>query len=246
MERPTPIFNTSMRKAATVAGLWLGDLWSLVVPRRCCGCDTALLSHEESLCDGCLEELPRTRFNDDPMNAVERLFHGKVPLTAAGALLRFGAHGMVQRILHHIKYAQDLEAAALLGRLMGEELKQCTRFAGIDSVIAVPLHPRKERKRGYNQSRLLADGILEALPLEPLHHALQRVERTSTQTRKGRLARWSNVKEAFEAADTEALRGRHVLLVDDVVTTGATAEACAAAIIAAPGARVSLFTAACA
>ena len=235
-----------MRKAATVAGLWAADLWSLLAPRRCSGCDTALLSHEESLCDGCLEELPLTRFNDDPFNAVERLFHGKVPLTAAGALMRFSAHGMVQHILHRIKYAHDLEAAVVLGRLMGQELRDRPRFAGIDSVIAVPLHPRKERKRGYNQSRLLADGLREVLPLEPLHRCLQRVERTSTQTRKGRLARWSNVKEAFVVQDEAVLRGRHVLLVDDVVTTGATAEACATVLLATPGTRVSLFAAACA
>ncbi|HRD52400.1 MAG TPA: hypothetical protein PKY96_07100 [Flavobacteriales bacterium] len=233
-----------MGKARTTLGLWIHDAWGLLVPQRCAGCNGALLSHEDCLCDACLRELPRTHFNNDPLNPVERLFHGKVELAAAGALLNFTAHGMVQRILHRIKYQHDREVAALIGRYMGEEMAACSRFAGIDSVIAVPLHPRKERQRGYNQSRLLADGIGTVLKVEPMHHSLKRVERTATQTRKGRFDRWRNVKEAFELPDAEALRNRHVLLVDDVVTTGATAEACAAAILTAPGARVSVFTAA--
>ncbi|MFN3874357.1 MAG: ComF family protein [Flavobacteriales bacterium] len=225
--------------------LFAHDLWGLVVPRRCAGCDDALLSFEGRLCMACLEDLPLTRFNDDPLNPVERLFHGKVELAAAGALLRFSAHGMVQHLLHRIKYNEDVEAARELGRLMGRELKACARFAGADAIMAVPLHPRKRRARGYNQSELLCEGIAQVLPLPPLHHLLRRVERTASQTRKSRLARWRNVSEAFEPAEPQALRGRHVLLVDDVMTTGATLEACAKALIAA-GARVSVFAAACA
>lgn len=225
--------------------LWAHDLWGLVVPRRCAGCDDALLSFEGRLCAACLEDLPLTRFNGDPLNPVERLFHGKVELAAAGALLRFTAHGLVQRLLHRIKYKDDMDAARELGRLMGREISACERFAGADGIMAVPLHPRKRRARGYNQSELLCEGIREVLPLEPLHHLLRRVERTASQTRKGRLARWRNVMEAFEAPAPGALQGRHVLLVDDVATTGATLEACAAVLIAS-GARVSVFTAACA
>lgn len=235
-----------MGTVRTTFGLWLHDAWGLLVPRRCAGCDGALLSYEEGLCDACRADLPFTRFNEDPLNPVERLFHGKVPLQAAGALLRFSPHGMVQRMLHRVKYKHDRDVAMMLGRMMGEALAATRRFDGIDAVIAVPLHPRKERQRGYNQSRLLGDGLRRVVALEPMHHALRRMERTASQTRKGRMDRWRNVKEAFEAGDAEALRGRHVLLVDDVVTTGSTAEACAQAILQVPGTRVSFFAAACA
>ncbi|WKZ65893.1 MAG: phosphoribosyltransferase family protein [Flavobacteriales bacterium] len=226
--------------------LWASDLVGLFIPRRCAGCDTPLMRHEECLCGPCLADLPFTRFHDDPLNPVERLFHGRVQLQAASALLQFNSHGKVQRILHRIKYAQDTEAARFMGRLMGEALGTSARFAGADALLAIPLHPRKQRQRGYNQSRLLCDGMREVLPLAPLHHALARGARTETQTRKGRLDRWRNVRDAFVVRDPKALEGRHVLLVDDVVTTGATIEACAAALVAVPGVRVSLFTAACA
>lgn len=235
-----------MGKERTTLGLWLHDAWELLVPRRCAGCDGVLLSYEELLCDTCRGDLPFTRFNEDPLNPVERLFHGKVPMQAAGALFRFSPQSMVQRMLHRVKYKHDRDVAMMLGRMMGEAIAATRRFDGVDTVIAVPLHPRKERQRGYNQSRLLADGISQVVPLEPMHHALQRVERTASQTRKGRMERWWNVKEAFEAGDAAALSGRHVLIVDDVVTTGSTAEGCAQAILRASGARVSFFAAACA
>lgn len=226
--------------------LWAEDLMGLFMPRRCAGCDTTLLRFEEVLCTGCMAELPFTRFHEDPANRVEQLFLGKAPLHAASALLHFSATGMVQRLLHRIKYAQDTEAAALLGRLMAADLQASARFASVEAVLAVPLHPSKQRKRGYNQSQLLVDGLCATWGKANPKHALRRVESTSTQTRKGRMERWRNVKDAFEVADPGALEQRHVLLVDDVVTTGATIEACAAALNAVPGARVSVFAAACA
>jgi ComF family protein len=116
----------------------------------------------------------------------------------------------------------------------------------VDTVVAVPLHPRKERMRGYNQSQLLVEGMREQWPLRTLNGGLIRVVRTPSQTRRGRMDRWRNVMEAFELADPSALRGAHVLLVDDVVTTGATIESCARVLLRAEGARVSIYTAACA
>ncbi len=226
--------------------LWAEDLFGLFIPRRCAGCDDTLMRFEEVLCTGCITELPFTRFHEDPRNRVEQLFMGKVELEAASALLHFAAGGMVQRILHRVKYAHDLEAGQLLGGLMARDLAGSARFATVDALLAVPLHAAKERKRGYNQSQLLVDGIREEWGRDNPKHALRRAERTTTQTRKGRMDRWRNVKDAFVVADPAALQGRHVLLIDDVVTTGATIEACALAMSELPGTRVSVFAAACA
>ena len=235
-----------MKTRVSTFRLWAEDFASLFAPRCCAACDTVLMRFEEVLCTGCLNELPRTRFHEDPANRVQRLFHGRVELQACSAWLHFTGTGMVQRVLHRIKYANDQDAARFLGRLMGEELKLSERFTGVDAVLAVPLHPSKERKRGYNQSQLVVDGMLEAWPRANPRHALARTSRTATQTKRGRLDRWSNVKDAFVVADGPALAGKHILLVDDVVTTGATIEACALALREAGTAEVSVFAIACA
>lgn len=201
---------------------------------------------EEVLCLNCLSDLPRTRFHADPANKVEQLFWGKVQLTAASAFLQFSRTGKVQGMLHNLKYHQDKQVGLLLGRLMAEELRACPRFQEVDTYLPVPLHPRKERKRGYNQSRILVDGMTEVWPLPITGNDLMRVVRTPSQTKRGRLDRWINVKEAFQLPDPQVLANKHVLLVDDVVTTGATIEGCVKALEQVPGIRISLFTAACA
>ncbi len=224
----------------------MGDFAALFVPRRCAGCDTTLMSFEECLCLGCMEDLPRTRFHEDAANRVEQLFWGKLKLESASALLHFARKGMVQHMLHRIKYQQDQDTGLFLGRLMGEELKDSPRFASVDMLLAVPLHPRKQRSRGYNQAQLLVDGMCETWPHPSVGRELMRVVRTPSQTKRGRLDRWLNVKEAFHLPDPGALQGKHVLIVDDVVTTGATIEGCVHALRTVPDLRVSLFTAACA
>ena len=191
-------------------------------------------------------ELPLTRFHDDPHNRVEQLFKGRVQLVAASALLHFNAKGRVQHILHRIKYKHDRDAGVFLGALMGEALKNSERFATVDTLLAVPLHKKKERSRGFNQSQLLVEGIQQVWELDSAGRELMRVVRTPSQTKRGRLDRWLNVKEAFHLPDPETLRGKHVLIVDDVVTTGATIEGCVKALEAVPDLRISLFTAACA
>lgn len=240
------LFNKVLNPNPVTGKTWISDFAALFVPRRCAGCDGALLRFEECLCMGCLNELPRTLFHNDPGNRVERLFWGKVHLEAASALLHFSNAGMVQRMLHHIKYHQDRATGVFLGRLMGEDLGSSPRFQGVDTLLAVPLHPKKERKRGFNQSQLLVDGIRQVWSVPSCGQELMRVVRTPSQTKRGRLDRWLNVKEAFQLPDPESLRGRHVLLVDDVVTTGATIEGCVRALEQVPDIRISLFTAACA
>ncbi|MBK8340687.1 MAG: ComF family protein [Flavobacteriales bacterium] len=223
---------------------WLGDLAGLFLPRRCAACDRPLIRAEASLCLGCLHDLPRLRLHQEPGNRVERLFWGKVPVEAAAALLQFNRSGKVQRILHRLKYTGDRTVGLELGRMMAEALQASERFHTLDTILAVPLHSSRLRERGFNQSQILVDGFREVWPLQPMHQSLMRVTRTATQTRKGRWDRWTNVKEAFDLASPEALAGAHVLVVDDVVTTGATLEGCIRALTSANGLRVSVCTAA--
>jgi ComF family protein len=230
-------------------GSRIGEAWSdlvgLFLPRRCSACDDALMRTERALCLGCTLELPRNRFHDDPTNPVERLFHGRVRLQAASAFLKFGRGGMVQRMLHRLKYDGDREVGLELGRYMAEEAMTSVRFSDVDLALAVPLHPRKEHQRGYNQSQVLVDGMAEVWPLQASVDLL-RVHRTPSQTRRGRMDRWDNVKHAFRLGEPGALAGKHVLLVDDVVTTGATIESCVRVLEEVPDVRISLLTCACA
>ena len=220
------------------------DILGLIMPRMCAGCDQPLYSNEQDLCSICLADLPRARMLDDARNPVAQLFWGRVPLEAAGSFLRFNAGGKVQRMLHRLKYQGDRHVGMHMGRLMGEEASACELYKTVDTVMAVPLHPRKERARGYNQAQVLADGLREVWPLKPAGRELVRVLHTSSQTKRNRVDRWVNVRTAFTIGKADALANAHVLLVDDVVTTGATLESCAKALLEVPGLKVSVLTAA--
>jgi len=244
-DRAITVFNKVLNPMRPYTNA-LYDLVGLFLPRLCAGCDTALMRNEGAICLGCESELPLTRFHDDEHNAVEQVFKGRVRLDAASALLRFTRDGMVQHMLHRLKYKGDREVGLELGRRMAREAMSCHRFAQVDTAIAVPLHAAKLRQRGFNQAQVLVDGMREVWPLKDPGRELLRVVSTRTQTKKGRIERWTNVKQAFHLAHPEALRDAHVLLVDDVVTTGATIEACALALAPVPGLRLSVFTCACA
>lgn len=230
------VLNPSLMRAFRV----LGDLVDLLLPRRCSGCDRGLNPGEAALCLHCLEDLPHTRFHHDPLNPVEVLLAGRLQVHAATALLRFDGAGRVQRLLHRLKYRGDRRVGAELGRLLGTELAACERFSSVDTILAVPLHRSKEHLRGYNQSQLLVDGIRTAWPLADASGAVVRSRRTQSQTRKSREQRMRNVSQAFLVKDEAAITGRHVLLVDDVVTTGATLGSLAGILLARPGTRVSI------
>jgi len=237
-----PLIN----KVLSTPQRWVQDLGALFLPRRCAGCDTGLMRFEQVLCLGCVQDLPFARMQDLPGNRVEQLFWGKAPLAAASAHLLFSPQGMVQRMLHRLKYSHDREVGLWLGRSMANELKASPRFADVDTLIPVPLHPRKERQRGYNQSQVIVEGMREVWPLDVVGRELMRVVRTPSQTRRGRLDRWRNVKEAFQLDQPKRLSGRHVLLVDDVITTGSTLEGCIKALAPVPDVRISVCTVACA
>jgi len=185
-----------------------------------------------------------TRYEDMPENPVAQLFWGKLELQAAAALWHFSKAGPVQQIMHKIKYRGDRALAEFVGKEMGKALARSDQFKDIDLVLPVPLHPKKERKRGFNQSALIATGLAAQLDVPTEATILKRVTKTSTQTRKSRLQRWQNVKDVFELSDTMALKGKHILLVDDVVTTGATLESCIACMHDSCDTQISLYAAA--
>lgn len=171
---------------------------------------------------------------------MEKKFWGRVPLVSATAQYYFTPGSVIQRLMHQVKYNGKKDLGLQLGRLMGSELVQTHRFCHIDALVPLPLFPRKEKARGYNQATLLCEGMAEVMQKELLPRAVRRRQHTETQTKKGRLERWENMEGKFELVDPQAIKGMHLLLVDDIITTGATLEACAHELLKAEDTRVSL------
>lgn len=202
------------------------DFIALFYPRVCVACHTSLIKGEEVLCTSCLVELPKTSYSRYDENPVRQRLMGRLPLQFASAFLKFRKGGLVQNLLHELKYNNRPEIGVRMGHLYGVELLQSGLGSEFDVIIPVPLHASRMRKRGYNQSAKFAEGLSEALNVCWEESISLRTNATNTQTRKGRADRWSNVKDAFSIGDTEKVIGKRILLVDDVITTGATIEAC--------------------
>jgi ComF family protein len=190
------------------------------------------------LCTGCLLHLPQTHFHKAPQNPLEKIFWGRLKLEQAFAFLHFKKGNAVQHILHEIKYKDNKELAIFIGRYYGAILKSSGALP--DAVAAIPLHESKLRKRGYNQSALIAQGMAESLCIENLSGNLERLKATETQTKKSRFERWENVEEVFAVKNPDAFLHKHVLLIDDVITTGATIEACGKAVLSVGNTRLSV------
>jgi len=218
------------------------DLISLFYPRLCAGCNTALVKGEEVLCLHCLADLPRTNYHLFPENPVFQIFIGRVNIELATSFCRFDKGGRLQHLLHQLKYKGNGEVGLKMGILFGYDLIQSSSYQDIDAIIPVPLHPKKEKKRGYNQSAEICKGLAESMKRPVISGNLVREIHTSSQTRKGRFERWENVSGIFNVKNESSLTGKHLLLVDDVVTTGATLEACCEPLLKIPGVRVSIAT----
>lgn len=203
------------------------DLFQLLFPEVCCACTRILYKGEQALCTLCLYDLPYTDHHRYADNKTARKLWGRIPFGAAMAFLHFRKAGPVQEIIHHIKYQNREDLGFILGKMMGEKLLSSPLYSDIDLVIPVPLHQRKERQRGYNQSLCISKGIAEVLAVPVLQHGLIRTVSTGSQTRKSRYKRYENMKDVFCVNKSEVLEGKVVLLVDDVITTGATLESCA-------------------
>ncbi len=175
-------------------------------------------------------------------NEFTRRLWGRLPLQSGAAFFYFSRHSPVQRALHQLKYHNNPEVGKKIGIEFGQKLRETEQYKTVEAIVSVPLHPDKERARGYNQSAMFAQGIAEALHVPVLDQVLRRREFTSTQTRKRRLERHTNVNQVFAVAQPQAIRGKHILLVDDVLTTGATLEECGTALLSVPSTQLSSVT----
>lgn len=220
--------------------VFISDFISLLYPRICFACGNTLFRHENVLCTHCLFELPKTNFHRFPDSPLDKVFWGRVPLQRTAALYYFSKGGKVQHLIHQLKYKGQREVGIYMGKLLGRDLKAEPGFDSIQAILPVPLHPRKQRKRGYNQSEQFAFGLSESMGISLDVHSFIRTVATDTQTRKSRFARYENVKEIFRVTHPEKLENRHLLLVDDVITTGATLESCANILLQVPGVRLSV------
>lgn len=220
------------------------DLLSLLFPNLCCGCGSHLYKGEEEICTGCLYRLPYTDYHLFPENKAAKQLWGRVHCNAVMSLLYFRKGAVVQNLIHHLKYRGRKELGIKLGNMMGEKLMLAPSYTGIDLIVPVPLHPGRERRRGYNQSRCIAEGIASVLNVPVNHKGLLRTGPTKSQTTKGRYDRFRNMQFAFTISDAAQFKDRHILLVDDVMTTGATLEACCIALQTCAPEKLSIATAA--
>jgi len=213
----------------------------LFFPHVCCGCGNDLISRSSEICIRCMENLPETQFERYPGNPVEKIFSGRLPIVAGTAQYYFTRESLIQRLVHGFKYKGNRELGKQLGQMMGEQMAGSGRFRA-DALVPLPLFPQKEKKRGYNQATLLCEGMSVAMRIPVWTHVVTRPIHTETQTKKGRIERWKNMEGKFVVRDAAAIRDKHILLVDDVITTGATLEACGMALLEAGNTSLSIAT----
>lgn len=218
------------------------DIFHLFFPKSCIVCSNSLLQSENAVCRPCLNELPKTNFELQPDNPIEQKFWGKIPLQHACAIYYFNKKSSLQKILHALKYKQDKEAGLALGKEVAKQLSACSWIHEIDYLMPVPLHPRKLKERGYNQSEIFAQGMHEVIQIPLQTKVLFRHRHTSSQASLNLLQRMDNVKGAFELVSPSLIQNKHILLIDDVMTTGATLEACALTLMQQAGVKISVLT----
>lgn len=224
----------------------LKHIINLLFPRTCAACGNILLEGEDTVCTTCRFLLPKTHYETNPDNPLAQMFYGQMPFHAVMAEFFFSKTGKVQHLIHGLKYHHCRENGMFLGQEIGKSLIQATDYQGIECIVPIPLHPKKEKIRGYNQSHVIAEGISEIMNVPIAEKCLVRSVFTDTQTKKSREDRYQNVKDIFEVRNPSQLAGKHILLVDDVLTTGATLMSAGKALLHVEGIKISVATVACA
>lgn len=225
---------------------FLSNIINLFYPQVCAACGNLLMKGEETVCLSCRYLLPKTMYENNPENPLAQMFWGQIDFHAVTSEFFFSKTGKVQHLLHQLKYQGNSEAGFFLGQQLGESIKKSELFKDVDYLVPIPLHPKKEFMRGYNQSFVIAQGVEEKTVIPILKDCLYRKVFTSTQTKKSREERWTNVKDIFDVRNYKMVENKHILLIDDVLTTGATLMAAGKTLLKISGIKVSVATAACA
>lgn len=234
------------QRLKTMKPNFLHYIINLFYPQVCPACGNLLMRGEETICMTCRYLLPKTMYERNPDNPLAQMFWGQVNFQAVTAEFFFSKTGKVQHLLHQLKYQGNKDAGFFLGQQLGYSIRDADLFHGIDYLVPIPLHPKKEHLRGYNQSFVIAQGVEEKMKIPIVKDCLYRKVFTSTQTKKSREERWENVKDIFEVRNHKIFENKHVLLIDDVLTTGATLMAAGRTLMRIPGVKISVATAACA
>jgi len=223
---------------------WIDPIFWLYFPKNCPACARPLRLFGANICGRCSQNLPETHFFEATGNPIEKIFFGRLPVKAGAAAWYFHKNSALQALLFQLKYKSNKEVGLFIGKQMGALLAASERFATIDALVPVPLHPQALSKRGYNQAALICEGISQVWHKPVLTSAITRTKHTSTQTKQSRAERWHNMENAFSIKDPSLITGKHLLLIDDVITTGATIEACGNTLLSVTGVNVSVAAAA--
>lgn len=219
------------------------NLSEIAFPNNCLSCQKSLLSHETTLCESCVDSFPATHYYQQKENPVTQLFWGRAEVEHAAALYYVNKHNSIHDLIHQLKYFQKTELGLYFGKIAAAKIREKSSvFTDIDCIVPVPLHWKREKIRGYNQSLYFAKGISEVVNIPIEEKALIREKENISQTRKNKYERWENVETIFNIVKPENISGKHILLVDDVITTGATVEACVHALKKAENVKVSVLT----
>jgi len=178
------------------------------------------------ICMDCLQKLPYTSFESIKENPTEKLFWGRISTSFACSIFYFEKDNILQNIIHQIKYKNEKKLGIFMGKLMGLKINDLIKAHNIDFMIPMPINPKKEKKRGYNQAALLCVGINSIIKLDYIENAIVKIQHTETQTKKSRIERWRNVEQVFNVPNPQMILGKNILIIDDVITTGASTEAC--------------------
>ena len=218
------------------------NLLNLFFPEVCEACNNVLTDNESIICISCRHQLPITDFHLDDSEIVKKILYGRVKLENATALLHFSKKGIVQQILHNLKYRGHQRISGVFGKWLGGELKTMESYMDVDVVVPVPLYKTKLQKRGYNQVEQFGKEIAKALHADFNDDVLIKTKSTKTKVFEGRLSRWNEDRTVFSISENRSLEGKHILLVDDIITTGATVEACAIELLKINNIKLSLAT----